>query len=159
MIRLRSSCRYPTLGFFDFLLVTSAGHAYTSLGDVLAAAKASPGKLNIGTINVGSTQNLTAVLFKEQAGIDAQIIPFRTTPDAVTALLRKDIDLLIDGYVAVASLIDDGKLRALATTGPTRFQRLANIPTVAEAGLSAFDVTSWNAIFAPSGTPRTFFRH
>jgi tripartite-type tricarboxylate transporter receptor subunit TctC len=123
------------------------------LADLLAAAKARPGALNIGTINVGSSQNLSANLFKSMAGVDMAIVPFRTTPDAITALLRKDVDLVIDGYVAAKSLMQEGKLKALATSGPQRFPGLPDIPTVAESGVPSFDVTSWNAIFAPAGTP------
>jgi tripartite-type tricarboxylate transporter receptor subunit TctC len=142
-----------SLGFFDFLLLTSAEHPHKSLADLLAAAKARPGALNIGTINVGSSQNLSANLFRSMAGIDMAIVPFRTTPDAITALLRKDVDLVIDGYVAAKSLMAEGKLKALATSGPQRFPGLPDIPTVAESGVPGFDVTSWNAIFAPVGTP------
>jgi tripartite-type tricarboxylate transporter receptor subunit TctC len=142
-----------SLGFFDFLMLTSADHAYRSLGDLLAAARAKPGALNIGTINVGSTQNLSANLFKSAAGIDVTIVPFRTTPDAITAVLRKDVDLVIDGYVAGKSLLAEGKLRALATSGASRFAGLPDVPTVAESGVPGFDVTSWNAVFTPAGTP------
>jgi tripartite-type tricarboxylate transporter receptor subunit TctC len=142
-----------SLGFFDFLLLTSAEHPYRALGDVLTAAKARPGALNIGTINVGSSQNLSATLFRTMAAIDVTVVPFRTTPDAITALLRKDVDLVIDGYVAAKSLLQEGKLRALATSGPTRFSGLQGVPTVGESGVAGFDVTSWNAVFAPSGTP------
>jgi tripartite-type tricarboxylate transporter receptor subunit TctC len=142
-----------SLGFFDFLMLTSADHAYRSLDDLLAAAKAKPGALNIGTINVGSTQNLSANLFKSAAGIDVTIVPFRTTPDAITAVLRKDVDLVIDGYVAGKSLLAEGKLRALATSGASRFAGLPGVPTVAESGVPGFDVTSWNAVFTPAGTP------
>jgi tripartite-type tricarboxylate transporter receptor subunit TctC len=142
-----------SLGFFDFLLLASAEGPHKSLADLLAAAKARPGALNIGTINVGSTQNLTANLFKSTVGVDMTIVPFRTTPDAVTALLRKDVDLVIDGYVAAKSLMQEGKLKALATSGLARFAGLPDIPTVAESGVPGFDVTSWNAVYAPTGTP------
>jgi tripartite-type tricarboxylate transporter receptor subunit TctC len=144
-----------SLGFFDFLLLASADGPHRTLADLLAAAKARPGALNIGTINVGSSQNLSANLFRSMAGIDMAIVPFRTTPDAITALLRKDVDLVIDGYVAAKSLMAEGKLKALATSGPQRFPGLPDIPTVAESGVPGFDVTSWNAIFAPAGTPQT----
>jgi tripartite-type tricarboxylate transporter receptor subunit TctC len=142
-----------SLGFFDFLLLASADGPHRTLADLLAAARARPGALNIGTINVGSTQNLTANLFKASAGVDTAIVPFRTTPDAITALLRKDVDLVIDGYVAAKALMAEGKLKALATSGTARFAGLADVPTVAESGVAGFDVTSWNAVFAPAGTP------
>ena len=142
-----------SLGFFDFLLLTSAEHPHRTLQDLLAAAKAKPGALNIGTINVGSSQNLSAQLFRTMAGVDLTIVPFRTSPDAMTALLRKDVDLVIDGYVAAKALMADGKVKALATSGPQRFGGLPSIPTVAESGVPGFDVTSWNAVFAPAGTP------
>ncbi len=142
-----------SLGFFDFLLMTSADHSHRSLADLLAAARAKPGAINIGTINVGSSQNLSAVLFKTMAGLDLTIVPFRTTPDAMTAVLRKDVDIIIDGYVGGKSLLQEGKLRALATSGPVRFSGLPEIPTVAESGVPGFDVTSWNAVFALAGTP------
>jgi tripartite-type tricarboxylate transporter receptor subunit TctC len=142
-----------SLGFFDFLLLTSAEHNYRSLADLLAAARAKPGAINIGTINVGSSQNLSAVLFKTMADLDLTIVPYRTTPDAITAVLRKDVDIVIDGYVAGKSLLQEGKLRALATSGPVRFSGLPEIPAVTESGVPGFDVTSWNAVFALTGTP------
>jgi tripartite-type tricarboxylate transporter receptor subunit TctC len=142
-----------SLGFFDFLLMTNAEHSHRSLADLLAAARAKPGSVNIGTINVGSSQNLSAVLFKAMASLDLTIVPFRTTPDAITAVLRKDVDIIIDGYVAGKSLLQEGKLRALATSGASRFSGLPEIPTVAESGVPGFDVTSWNAVFALAGTP------
>jgi tripartite-type tricarboxylate transporter receptor subunit TctC len=142
-----------SLGFFDFLLLTSSEQPYRTLGDLLAAARARPGTLNIGTINIGSTQNLTGALLKSQAGIDMQIIPFRTTPDVMTAVLRGDVAVAIDGFVAARSLIAEGKLRALAVTGATRFPGLPDVPTATQAGIAGFDVTSWNALFAHAGTP------
>jgi tripartite-type tricarboxylate transporter receptor subunit TctC len=142
-----------SLGFFDFLLLTGADQPYRTLADLIAAAKARPGALNIGTINIGSTQNLTGALLKAQARVDMQIIPFRTTPDVMTAVLRGDVAVAIDGFVAARSLIAEGKLRALAVTGAARFPGLPDVPTAAEAGVPGFDVTSWNAVFAPAATP------
>lgn len=142
-----------SLGFFDFLLMTGADHPYRTLADFLAAAKARPGALNVATINVGSTQNLSAVLFKSLAGVDFTIVPHRTTPEALTALLRKDVDLVIDGYVAAKGMMQDGKIRALASSGPVRFSGLPDLPTVIESGVAGFDVTSWNAVYALAGTP------
>jgi tripartite-type tricarboxylate transporter receptor subunit TctC len=85
-----------TIGYFTCDFVVNASSPYQTLGDFLKAAKAKPGTLNVGTINVGSTQNLTAELFKAMAGIDVVIVPFRSSPDVVVALLRDDIQMDID---------------------------------------------------------------
>jgi tripartite-type tricarboxylate transporter receptor subunit TctC len=142
-----------SLGFFDFVVATSREHSYETFNDLISAARANPGKLNIGTIQPGSTQHLSAVLLRTLARTEMTIVPFRTTPDAVTALLRKDVDVVIDGLSATGAMIRDGQLRALATTGARRSNVLPAVPTVIEAGFAEFDVTSWNALFAPVGTP------
>lgn len=143
-----------TLGFFDFIIVTAADQPYRTLGDVVAAARARPGALNIGTILPGSTQHLSAELLKASTGIDAAVITHRTTPEAITALLRRDVDIVIDGFSAVAGQLRGGQLRALATTGARRSAVLPDVPTAIESGVPGYDVTSWNALFAPTGAPR-----
>lgn len=143
------------LGTFDFVFLASANGVFKTLGDVLAEARAKPGKLNIGTISIGSSQHLSAVLFKSLTGIEATIVPFRNTPDVLTALLRGDIDLTIDGYSAAKALIADRQLRALATSGATRSPLLPDVPTATAAGIGGFEVTSWNGLFAKAGTPET----
>lgn len=141
------------LGTFDFVFLASASGRFKSLGDVLVEARADPGRLNIGTISIGSSQHLSAVLFKSLTGINATIVPFRNTPDVLTALLRGDIDLAIDGYSAAKPLIADGQLRALATSGASRSPMMPGVTTAIEAGVAGFDVTSWNGLFARTGTP------
>ena len=84
---------------------------------------------------------------------DFTIITYRTAPEAVIALLRNDIQLLVEYYATVKSGLEDGKLRVLATSGEKRSPMLPNVPTVAEAGVPGYVVTSWNALFAPAGTP------
>jgi len=140
-----------TISFFDFIFVTAADQPYKTLGDVLTAARAKPGQLNIGTIAVGSTQHLSAELFKSQANVDIRVVNFRTTPDLMLAVMRKDVDLIVDSYASLKTNIEDGSLRALATSSGTRSQWLPNLPTVQEAGVPNFDVLSWNAIFVPAG--------
>ena len=141
-----------SLGFFDFIFATGANSQFKTLGDFIAAAKARPGALNVGTINVGSTQNLSAELFKTAAGIDFTIIPYRTTPEIQTALLQGDIALMIDSYSAIKGNLADGKFRALASSGPLRSQSTPDIATLRESGVAEYDVVSWNALFAPAGT-------
>jgi tripartite-type tricarboxylate transporter receptor subunit TctC len=142
-----------SLGFFDFVFSTGANSQYKTLGDFIAAAKARPGALNVGTINVGSTQNLSAELFKTAAGIDFTIIPFRGTPEAQISLLQGDIALVIDSYSSIKGNLADGKLRALASSGSKRSEATPELATVQESGVAGYDVVSWNALFAPAGTP------
>lgn len=142
-----------TLGFFDFILATDAKSRYQTLKEFIDYGKANPGKMNVGTVIVGSTQNLSAELLKSATGLDFRIVPFRNTPDLMLSLTRGDVDLMIDSYSALKSMIDDKQVRALASSGPTRSPVTPNLPTAAEAGVPGYDVTSWNAIFAPAGTP------
>ena len=141
-----------TLGTFDLVFAVNAGSPFRTLADFVAAAKAAPGKLNVGTVNVGGTQNLGAELLKTAAGIDVQIVPFRNSPDIVVGLLRDDVHMMVDFPPAVKGQVDDGKLRLLATSGPKRSAFMPNLVTVAEAGVPNYEVTSWNGMFAPRGT-------
>jgi tripartite-type tricarboxylate transporter receptor subunit TctC len=142
-----------SLGFFDFVFSTGATSEFKTLGDFIAAARAKPGALNVGTINIGSTQNLSAELFKTAAGIDFTIIPFRATPEAQISLLQGDIALVIDSYSSMKGNLADGKLRALASSGSKRSEATPELATVQESGVAGYDVVSWNALFAPAGTP------
>jgi tripartite-type tricarboxylate transporter receptor subunit TctC len=142
-----------SLGFFDFILSTGANSEFKTLGDFIAAAKAKPGALNVGTINIGSTQNLSAELFKTAADIDFTIVPFRATPEVTVSLLRGDLAVMIDSYASMKGNLADGKFRALASSGPKRSESTPDIATVQEGGVASYDVVSWNALFAPAGTP------
>lgn len=144
-----------TLGTFDFLFVVNAKSEHKSFKDFVEAAKAKPDSLNVATIAVGSTQHLTSVLFKGEAAVDLRHVPFRNTPDALVSILRDDTHLLIDSQAALKSALEGQQVRALATSGPRRSPALPEVPTVQEAGIAGFDVTSWNALFAPKGTPET----
>jgi tripartite-type tricarboxylate transporter receptor subunit TctC len=143
------------MGTFELVIIASGNAPYKTLGDFVKAAKEQPGKLNVGTITVGGTQNLTAELLKIAAGVDFQIIPHRTTPEVTVALLRNDVQLAVDFPAAVRGVLSDGKARALATTGPSRSPAMANVPTVQESGIANFEVVSWNGFFAPAGTPKS----
>jgi tripartite-type tricarboxylate transporter receptor subunit TctC len=142
-----------TLGYFDCLFVTNAASEFQSLPDFLKVARAKPGALNVGTVNPGSTQHLTAELFKSTAGVDFVIVPFRTTPEAVLALLRGDIQMVIDFYAGLKPGLVDGKTRAIAWSASSRSPALPDVPTVQEGGVAGFNVTSWNALYAPAGDP------
>jgi tripartite-type tricarboxylate transporter receptor subunit TctC len=142
-----------SLGFFDFIFTTGANSELKTLADFIAAAKAKPGTLNVGTINIGSTQNLAAELFKTAAGIDFTIIPYRGTPEIEVSLLQGNVALMIDSFAALKGNLADGKFRALASSGPVRSESTPEVATVREAGVANYDAVSWNALFAPVNTP------
>jgi tripartite-type tricarboxylate transporter receptor subunit TctC len=138
---------------FEILLATPGNSPYRSLKDLVEAAKKNPGKLNVGAINPGSTQNLSAHLFQQVTGADYAIITYRTTPDLVTALLRGDIDLGVDYYAGFDSELADKRLRIIATSGEERNPLLPDVPTAKESGFPQYVVVGWNGIAAPAGVP------
>jgi tripartite-type tricarboxylate transporter receptor subunit TctC len=142
------------LGTFDIAIVVNNDSKFSTLGDLLSFAKANPGKLNIGSINVGSTQNLAAELFKSTAGIDAQVVPFNGTPAVLTALRGGQIDVGVEILAPVLPQIKGQALRALAVTGDKRASALPQVPTAKEAGVRNLYAASWNALAAPSKTPK-----
>ena len=140
--------------YFDLVIVAKGdGGRYRSLADLLAAARANPGKLNFGTITPGSSQNLSAELFRTTANLQVSVIPFKTTPDTATALIAGEIDAVFESYAALKSLIESGRLRVLASTSPKRTGYLPSAPTAQEAGVPGYEVVGWNALAAPAGTP------
>jgi tripartite-type tricarboxylate transporter receptor subunit TctC len=134
-------------------LVTRANAPFKTVAEVVDYGKKNPGKMNLGAVNPGSTQNLSAHLFKNMTGIDATIVTYRTTPDLITAVLRGDIDLAFDYYAAFKAPLSDKKIRAIAVADDERNPLLPDVPTVKESGYPDYVVTSWNALSAPPGTP------
>lgn len=139
------------LAQFDMLLATKADSALDSVQKVVAYAKANPGKMNFGTVATGSTQNLSAELFKLLTGADAAVVIFRTTPDLVTAIIRGDIDVGFDFYAAFRPTIEGKQLKIIATSGEHPNAALPGVPTVKDSGYPEYLVTSWNALQAPAG--------
>jgi tripartite-type tricarboxylate transporter receptor subunit TctC len=150
---LRDFVPISSLGFFDFIFATNSDSEFKTLADFIAAAKAKPGALNVGTINVGSTQNLSAELFKTAAGIDFTIVPYRASPELLVSTMQGNLALMIDSYSSMKGNLIDNKIRALASSGAVRFEATPAIPTLRESGVADYDVVSWNAFFAPKGTP------
>jgi tripartite-type tricarboxylate transporter receptor subunit TctC len=151
---LKDFASTSTVSFFDLLIIVKDGSPLKSLPDIVTSAKANPGKLNIGTINPGSTQNLAAELFKSVTGIQATIVPFRTSADMATALLRGDIDVMFEFFTAAHGLLSDKKIVALASTGEKRSAYLPEVPTAIEQGLKDYEVVSWNGLDVPAATPK-----
>ena len=143
-----------TLGFFDIGVVTATESKFKTMGELLAYAKANPGKLNVGSINTGSTQNLAAELFKTNAGVDMQIVPFNGTPAVMNALRGGQIDVAVEILSPIMGQIKGGALRALVVTDDQRSPSLPDVPTTKEVGLPNYLASSWNALAVPAGTPK-----
>ncbi len=143
-----------TLGFFDLGVFANAlpGARFATLNDALVYAKAQPGKLTIGSIAVGSTQHLAAELFKRIAGIDALIVPYKSSPAVVTALRAGEIDLAFEILGPMLGQASAGAVRALAVASDARNAALPGVPTVQQALGLHYAVASWNGLAAPAGT-------
>jgi len=138
---------------FAMLLVVPPNSPYKSVNDVIDAARKAPGKLNLGAINPGSTQNLSAHLFQQVSGAQFTLVTYRTTPDLVTALLRGDVHLGFDYFAGLESTIAPDKLHVIATSGEERDPLFKDVPTVKESGLPDYAVTSWNGVGARASVP------
>jgi tripartite-type tricarboxylate transporter receptor subunit TctC len=144
------------LGTFDIAIFVPENSRFRTLADLLTDAKARPGKLNIATIAVGSTQNLAAELFKTTAGIDAQVVPFNGTPAVITALRSGTVDAAVEILAPMKAQVASKAVRALATFGEKRPAGMPDVPTASESGgaLKGLHIASWNALAAPAKTPR-----
>jgi putative tricarboxylic transport membrane protein len=142
------------VGTFDLVFVVNSQSEYKTLADFIKAAKANPGKLNIGTIAAGSTQNLGGELFKSMADLNVQIIAYKNSPDIVVALLRNDVQIMIDFPPAVAGQVADNKLRILASSSAKPSPLLPGVQTTDQAGVKGYEVVSWNGVGVPKDTPK-----
>ena len=151
---LRDFTQLSTLAYFDLVMISGPDSRFKSAAEVIAFARSNPGKLNIGSISIGSTQNLTAELFKSLAGIDAQIVPFKASPDMLLALRSTNLDVGFEILPAVISQIKANSVRLLGVANNKRFDGMPNVPTIAESGVPGFLSSSWNGISTRAGTPR-----
>lgn len=139
------------------VLVMNSEHAeklgIQSVADLIAYAKANPGKLNYGSGGNGSGGHLAGELFKKQAEVDIVHIPYNGGAPAQMALLSAEVDFTFDNLATAAPNIQNGKLKALAVTTDERSDVLPDIPTVKESGLDDFSVATWWGLVAPAGTP------
>jgi tripartite-type tricarboxylate transporter receptor subunit TctC len=144
------------LASFDLVIAVAEGSRFKSFAELLAYGRANPGKLNIGTPQVGTTQNLAAELFLSSAGLQAQIVPFNGTPPVITALRGGSLDAMLDILGPVMPQIKSNALRPLAMLSEKRALNLPEVPTVQESGgsLAKFHAGSWNGLAVPAKTPR-----
>lgn len=162
---LAKTPRYDTATAFDAVgLVATASLMIAARPDfpantakeVIALAKAEPGKLSFGSPGFGGTQHFTGELFKQMAQLDMLHVPFRTSPELATAVMGKQVDILFDTVPAVLGMVRSGQLKPLAVTGEARFPAVPDVPTVKESGaLPGYVVSTWYGLVAPRGTPPT----
>jgi len=141
------------LATFDLVIVANEGGDFRTLGDLLQFARQNPGKLNLGTPNIGTTQHLAAELFKSAAGLDLQVVPFKGTPDVITAIRSGQLHAGLDILSPLLAQIQGKALRPLAVTGAKRSRILPDVPTAQEAGVKGLNAASWNGLAVPAKTP------
>jgi tripartite-type tricarboxylate transporter receptor subunit TctC len=160
---LTKSLRYDTLTAFDtpsmiamasLMIVTRPDFPANNVKELVALAKANPGKFSFASAGFGGTQHFTGELFKQIAGVNMLHVPFRTSPEAINAVVGNQVDLLFDTVSAVLGQIQSGRLKALAVTGKDRFPVVPDVPAAIESGvLPGYDVTTWYGVIAPRDLP------
>lgn len=136
------------------LMVVHPSVPAKSLKEIVALARKNPGKLNFGSGGPGTTNDLGARYFISENKLKIEVIPHKGASQAQIALLSGEVDMLVIGTAAAAPHVKAGKLRALAALGKKRDPAVADVPTVAEAGMPWFTVDTWYGVLAPTGTPR-----
>ena len=134
------------------ILVVDPKLPINSLADLIAAAKAKPGALSYGTPGIGTSPHLCMELLKSMAGIDLTHVPYRGTAAAVTDVMGGQIAVAFATALTAKPLVDAGRLRALAVSGPQRVQALPDVPPVAQAGVPGYEAMQWYGLLAPAGT-------
>jgi tripartite-type tricarboxylate transporter receptor subunit TctC len=137
----------------NLVLTTSARLPVRTVGELIALAKAKPGKLNYGTVGIGSLGHLAGLRFVKEAGIDVVQVPYKSAPEVMTALLAGDASFYFDSPITALPFIKSGKTRALAVTSHARSPVIPDVPTLDESVLPGFEVVGWNGLVAPAHTP------
>jgi tripartite-type tricarboxylate transporter receptor subunit TctC len=143
------------IGTVPLVLVTAPSFPPKDVKELLAAFKKDPGKYNYGAAGgIGTTQHFAGELFRVLANVDVKHIPFKTTPNVITSMLQNDVQMTFELLPAIRGQVEGGQLKALAVTSPTRNPAMPNVPTLAEAGVPGYNVTSWYGFAMPAGTPK-----
>jgi tripartite-type tricarboxylate transporter receptor subunit TctC len=136
------------------LVVVNPKSSFRTIEDLIAAAKASPGKLTFGTFGVGTSAHLAGELFKDMAKVSLTAVPYKGAAPGITDLIGGQIDVMFTTVASAASMVESGQLRAIAVTSAARSPAFPQIPTVAEAGVPGYAAESWYGLFAPAETPK-----
>jgi tripartite-type tricarboxylate transporter receptor subunit TctC len=140
------------------ILVVHPSFAVKTVSQLIAYAKANPGKLDYAQTGAGGLPHLTGELFKSAAGVDIVGVPYKSGGDSITGLLGAQVHMTFEGITVLLPLIQEGRLRALAVTSRLRTPLVLDLPTMIEAGVPGYEVTTFNGIVAPAGTPEPIVR-
>ena len=140
------------------VLMVPANSPFKSVKDIMAAAKASPGKLSFASGGLGGSHHLSGEMFKSLAGLSITHIPYKGGAPATTDLMGGQVDMMFEQMYSAAPSIRAGKLRALAITSKTRSPLFPDLPTMAESGVPGFEVQNWQGLVAPAGTPAALIK-
>jgi tripartite-type tricarboxylate transporter receptor subunit TctC len=135
------------------VIVVNSKSPYRMLDDLLSAARTKPGAVTIAAVGPGTAAHMAVAMLKRAAEVDMVFVPYLGNPPAINALMGEHVDAVISSYPVVAELVKSGKLRALATTTPTRIEPLPDLPTVAEFGYKDYGADFWMGVVAPAKTP------
>lgn len=135
------------------VLIVKADSPIKNINDLVARAKATPGKLNFASGGSGTVQRLAAELMRQQLGLDMVHVPYKSGGPAITDVMAGQVDFMFGTVAATYPHIAGGKLRALAVSAPERSRRLPDVPTVAETVVPGYEAFEWNGMFLPAGTP------
>jgi tripartite-type tricarboxylate transporter receptor subunit TctC len=141
------------LGTFDIGIVVGADSRFKTLKELIAYAKANPNKINMGSISIGSTQNLAAELFRSESGLKFEVVPFTNTSAVVSAIRGNQVESATEILGPIASQVNAKAIRVLAVTGAKRSPFYPDVPTVTESGVGNLNASSWNALAVPAKTP------
>lgn len=160
---ITKNMRYDAVEAFDWIgqiataglfIVVRPDSPYKDIKSLVAAAKAEPGKIVFGSPGFAATQHMAGELFKQTAGIQMLHVPYRTSPEVLTALLSNQVEVVIDTITALLGQVESGQVRALAVTGKDRFPTTPNIPPATESGVvPGYDVNTWYGLYGPKGMP------
>jgi len=155
---LRDFVPIAPVNYSDLVLVVHPAVAANNLAELLALAKAKPGKLNYASSGPGTPYHMAGELFKAMAGLDIVHVPYKGSSQARTDTIGGQVDMMFDAVTTMSEFAKAGKVRALATTGKVRSSVLPNVPTMSEAGVPGYEAVIWLGIMAPKGTPPEIVR-
>ncbi len=142
------------MGAFDVVMLVDKSSDIQSVSDFIAKAKANPEKYNLGSVSIGSGQHMAASLFKNLAGLQVEIVPYKATSNLFMSLKSKDISVAFEIISPAMQALKNGDMRALAVSSTKRYEGFPQVPTLAESGVKGYDVVAWNGMAVPAKTPR-----